>query len=197
MVVKIIAIVVGTLSFIHFGCASKTGMEEELLSSGPVISIDVDDKVKLEYLQNIKNSLKLYSQVILDLKYYHPRTNFRELANEIDKYVETYVDDILMDYDSVSSIDIGVEIAKIHLLVTSIYFDIGYNIRTLKYLELFHDHYQDDEYLLEKALDPRDIGYSSLGQGMRILEKKVFEELLPVIHGKMYPWKKAHGKKNP
>jgi hypothetical protein len=30
---------------------------------------------------------------------------------------------------------------------------------------------------------------------MRILEKKVFEEVLPVIHGKMYPWEKSHGKK--
>ena len=197
MVYKIIAIVVVTMPLFLFGCASNTGLEEELFSSGPVISIDVDDKVKLEYLKNIKNSLKLYRQIILDLKYYHPRYNFKELANEIDKYVETYVDDILADYNSVSSIDLGVEIAKIHLLVTSIYFDIGYNIRTLKYLALFHDHYQDDQYLLEKALDPRDIGYSSLGQGLRILEKKVFEELLPVIHGKMYPWEKAHGEKKP
>ena len=194
MVVKIIAIVVGALSFIHFGCASNTKMKEELLSSGPVISIDVDDKVKLEYLQNIKKSLKLYNQVILDLKYYHPRYNFKELANEIDKYVETYVDDILIEYDSVDSIDIGVEIAKIHLLVTSLYFDIGYYIQTFKYLELFHDHYHNDTYLLEKALDPRDIGYSSLSQGIRILEKRVLNEVVPVIHGKMYPWEKAHGK---
>jgi hypothetical protein len=195
MVAKIIAIVVGTLSLFYFGCASNTGLEEELFSAGSIISIDVDDKVKLEYLENIKNSLKLYRQVILDVRYYHPRSNFKELASEIDKYVETYIDDILIEYDSVGSIDISVEIAKIHLLVTSIYFDLGYNIRTLKYLELFHDHYHDDKYLLEKALDPRDIGYSSLGQGMRILEKKVFDEILPVIHGKMYPWEKTHGNK--
>ncbi len=197
MIVKTIVIVVGILSFFYFGCASNTGLEEELLSSGSVISIDVDDKVKLQYLQNIKNSLKLYQQVILDLKYYHPRYNFKELASEIDKYVDTYVDAILLASDSVSSIDIEVEIAKIHLLVTSIYFDIGYNIQTLKYLELFHDRYHSDAYLLEKALDPRDIGYYSLGEGMRILEKRVFHEVLPVVHGKMYPWGKAHGKNNP
>ena len=195
MVAKLIAIVAGILSIFYFGCASNTGLEEELFSAGSVISIDVDDKVKLEYLENTKNSLKQYRRVILDVRYYHPKDNFKELANEIDKYVETYVDEILIDYDSVDSIDISVEIAKIHLLVASIYFDLGYSIRTLKYLESFYDHYHNDTYLLEKALDPRDIGYSSLGQGITILEEKVFEEILPVIHGKMYPWKKTHGKK--
>ena len=194
MTIKIIAIVVVALSCFHYGCASDNGLEKALSSSGPLLSIDIDPEVKLEYLQNVENSLKSYNQIVLDLKYYHNRYNFRELAEETDKYVETYVHDILLDSESNSSIDIKVEIAKIHLLVTSLYFDIGYNIQGLKYLDLFHDRYHNDTYLLEKTLNPRDIGYSSLGQGLRTLKERALREVIPVVHGKMYPWRKAHGK---
>ena len=197
MTIKIIAMVILALSCFHYGCASDNGLDKELSSSGSFLSINIDHKAKLDYLQNVKNSLKLYNQIILDLKYYHNRYHFRELAEEIDKYVETYVNDILLDSESNSSIDIKVEIAKIHLLVTALYFDIGYNIQALKYLELFHDRYHNDKYLLEKTLNPDDIGYSSLGQGMSILEERARREVVPVIHGKMYPWEKAHGKNYP
>ena len=193
MIAKKIASVVMALSFFYFGCAANTGMEEKLTSPGPVISIDVDNKAKLKYLQNIKNSIKSYNRVILDIKYYH-RYNFKELAKEIEKYVETYVRDILLEPESNSSIETRVEIAQIHLLVTSLYLDIGYNINALTYLESFHDRYHNDASLLEKTLDPRDIGYSILGQGMRILEKRASSEVMPLVHGKVYPWEKSHGK---
>jgi hypothetical protein len=194
MIINRIAIVIVTLSCFHFGCASNTGLEEGLSSSGPLISIDVDNKAKVEYLRNVRNSLKSYHQVILDLKHYHYRYNFKDFAKEIDKYVETYVNDVLVDSDSNSGIDIKLEIAKIHLLVTSMYFDIGYNIKAVKYLQSFHDRYHSDTYLLEKTLNPRDIGYSTLGQGMRILEERALREVLPGVHGKIYPWKRPHGR---
>jgi len=169
-------------------------MEFELSPVAPLVSIDVDDAAKLEYLQNVKNSLKDYHEVVVDLKYYHDRTHFKELAQMIDKYVETYIDDILLNADPPGNIDIEIETAKIHLVVTSIYFDLGYQIKAVQYLESFHERYHADTYLLEKTLNPKDIGYSSLGQGMKILEKRAHRKILPVVHGKMYPWKKSHGK---
>ena len=197
MRVKIIASIVAALALYFLGCAADTGLEQELTSSGPVISIAVDDNAKLEYLQNVKDSMKSYQQVVLDIKYYHKRHHFKELAKEIDKYLDGYVADIVIKPDSGNSIEARMEIAKIHLLVISLYFDMDYNIKALKYLESFHERYHNDTYLLEKTLDPADIGYSSLGRGMKMLQARASSGLVPILHGKMYPWKKSRGKIDP
>ena len=194
MIVQKNATVVVALIFIFLGCAAKMGTEEELSFPGSVMSIDVQNKIKLEYLQNVKNSVKSYYQVILDIKYYHDQHNFNELAIEIEKYVETYVNDILQIPESNTGLEVRVEIAKIHLLVTALFFDMGYNTNALKYLESFHDRYHNDTYLLEKSIDPGDIGYATLGQGLMLLEKRASSGVVPVLHGKMYPWNKQHGK---
>jgi hypothetical protein len=197
MVVKKIASLFMALPFFCFGCAADTGLQEELVSAGPVISIDVDNKTKLAYLQNVKNSIKSYDQIILDIKNYHRKTNFKELAEEIENYVDTHVNEILIETQSNSSVETQVEIAKIHLLVIRLYINIGHKIKSLEYLKLFNDHYGRDTYLLEKSLNPRDIGYSTLGQGIKILEERANKGITPVVHGKMYPWKISRGKHYP
>ena len=195
MIVKRIAVVVVMLSCFHFGCASNSGQKAEFYPSGPVIPKYVDVKAKQEYLQNVKKSLKLYNQIILDIKYYHGRNNFDELAKEIDEYVNIFVKNILLDSELTSKIDVKVEIAKIHLLVISMYLDIGYNKQALKYLELFHDRYDNDKYLLDLTLNSKDIGYPTLGKGMRELEERALRGVEPLVHGTMYPWRKP--KKSP
>jgi hypothetical protein len=194
MRVKRIILILTVFSCFQLGCAADPEFELELSSTAPLVSIDVDDAAKLDYLGNLKRSLKYYRQVAVDLKYYHDPHNFKELAQMIDAYVQTYIDDILVAADSSGNIDIELEIAKIHLVVTSLYFDIGYQIKAVKYLESFHQRYHDDTYLLEKSLNPADIGYASLAQGMKFLEQRAHRKILPVVHGKMYPWDKAHGK---
>ena len=158
MMVKRLFIVFLTLTGLHVGCALQTGQEEVFSSSDPVTSIDVDIQAKREYLEHIKGSLKVYQNVILDVKYYHYRNNFKELAREIDQYVDTYVKNILIDSDLNSSLDIKLEVAKIHLLVTSIYLDINQRLKALEYLGWFRDRYHSDAALLGKALNPSDIG---------------------------------------
>ena len=194
MRVKSFIIIWMALSCFQFGCAPDPKMEFELSSITPLVSIDVNEAAKLEYLHNVKNRLKDYHEVVVDIKYYHDRSNLKELAGMIDKYVETYIDDVLLNADSSGNIDIEIETAKIHLVVIALYFDIGYQIKAVQYLESFHDRYHADTYLLEKSLNPKDIGYSSLGQGMKVMEQRAHRKILPVVHGKMYPWKKSHGK---
>ena len=194
MKTKIFITIVTVISCFIIGCATEPESQLELSSSGPLVSIDVDDAAKLDYLRNVKDMLKYYHEVVVDLRYYHKRHNFKELTHMIDRYVETYVDDILLDADSPGNIDMEIETAKIHLIVIALYFDIGYQIKAVKYLESFHDRYHADRYLLEKTLNPRDIGYSSLGQGMKVMEERAHRKILPVVHGKMYPWKKSRGK---
>jgi hypothetical protein len=188
------AAVVAAIMLIFFGCAAHTATDKELSFPGSVMSLDGQDKTKLEYLQNVKNSVKSYYQVILDIRYYHHQYNFDELAMEIEKYAGTYIDDILVVPETNTSLEVRVEIAKIHLLVAALFFDMGYNNNALKYLESFHDHYHNDTYLLEKSIDPGDIGYSTLGQGFKSLEKRASSGVVPVLHGKIYPWNKSHGR---
>jgi hypothetical protein len=194
MTIKIIAAVIGTLSCLHFGCASNTGQQTELTISGPVIPKYIDIKAKQEYMQNVKASLKLYNHVVLDIRNYHDRQNFKELAKEIDQYVEIYVKSILLDSELNGSMDLRVEIAKIHLSVISMYLDIGYYDQSWEYLELFDALYGSDKSLLDMTLNSKDIGYPTLGTGMRLLEERVRREGHRFIHGIMYP--RLQNKKN-
>jgi hypothetical protein len=194
MEIKRFLIIWIALCCLQLGCASEPKKEFALSPVAPLVSIDVDEAAKLDYLSNLKNRLKDYHEVAVDIKYYHDRTNFKELAAMIDEYIAAYIDDILLDADASGNIDIEIEIAKIHLVVIALYFDIGYQMKAVKYLESFHNRYHADTYLLEKTLNPKDIGYSSLGQGMKVLEQRAHRKILPVVHGKIYPWKKSHGK---
>jgi hypothetical protein len=192
------AILAVVFSCFQFGCAAPGPKpEEELSSAGSIIAIDVNDAAKLDYLQNVKNALKYYHRVVIDIKYYHNKSNFKELFEEIEKYVKTYVDKILFETDTSGNIDLKLETAKIHLVLTSLYFDIGYQMKAVKYLESFYERYHADTYLLEKTLNPRDIGFFSLGQGMKILEQIAHRKVQPEVHGPLYPWKKSSGKNYP
>ncbi|UCH23083.1 MAG: hypothetical protein JSU83_07725 [Deltaproteobacteria bacterium] len=194
MIVKRIAVFVLMLACFHFGCASNSGQKAEFYPSGPVIPKHVDIKAKQEYLRTVRKSLKLYNQVMLDIKRYHGSYNFKELAKEIDKYVNIYVKNILLDSELNSSIDSRVEVAKIHLLVTSMYLDIEYDDHAREYLELFHELYQNDTYLLDMTLNSNDVGYPSLGIGMKELEERAFRKVKPSVHGTMYPRNKPKKK---
>ncbi len=187
MTIKIIAAVIVSLSWLNLGCVSNTGQETGLTTSGPVIPKYIDIKVKQEYVKNVKASLKLYNQVILDIKYYHDRHNYKELAKEIDKYVKVYVKSILLDSELNGSMDTRVEIAKIHLFVISMYLDIDYDDRAWEYLKLFHALYDSDKYLLDMTLNSGDIDYPTLGTGMRLLEERALRNGHPFMHGIMYP----------
>jgi hypothetical protein len=189
--------VFAVLHLLYFGCTANSGIEQKLSPSGPVLSIDVDSEAKLAYLQNVKNSIKAFNQVVLDLRYYHRNVNFIELVEEIESYVENYVDEVLLDSEANSGIETRMEIGKLHLLVVQLYMDMGYRIKPVEYLEIFHKRYDRDAVLLEKSLDPDDIGYSTLGQGMRMLEERAYKEMRPLVHGKVYPWKKSRGKVYP
>jgi hypothetical protein len=181
---KTTIIVMVMLSCFYYGCASNSGLKEELSSSGPVISIDVNDETKMAYLGDIKHTLNLYSQLLADLKYYHKPNSTRELSQEIDEYVETYVNDFLFNSDSNGSVDVQMEVAKIHLLVVSLYLDMGDTIKAQGYLKSFSERYHKDTYLLAKTLNSKDIGYQSLEQGMDELTERARRERAPAVNEK-------------
>jgi hypothetical protein len=184
MTIKIIAAISVILSCLQLGCVSNTGQKSELPTLGPVIPKYIDIKAKQEYVQNVKASLKLYNHVILDIKYYHGKHN------------KIYVKDILLDSELNGSMDTRVEIAKIHLFVISMYLDIGYYDRVGEYLELFHDLYDSDKYLLDMTLNSGDVDYPSLGTGMRLLEERALRERHLFPHGLMYPRRKIQNNSN-
>ena len=166
------------------GCASKKGVNGDLLPSDPVILTDVNDKTKMTYLDDIKNTLKMYHQLLSDLKSYHKSASSRELSKEINDYIETYVANFIMNHDSNSSIDVRMEVAKIHLQVVSLYLAMGDPVKAQSYLTAFSEFYQKDTYLLEKTLNNDDIGYSSLGEGLDILAQRVRQEMTPETNDK-------------
>ena len=173
MMVKRIAIVIVALFCFLSGCAPKTVQEPVFAIPSPILPSYVDIEAKQKYVQNIKYTLTLYRRVILDIKTYHQKFRLEELATEADKYINKYVSTMLTDSDLGNDVENNVEIAKLYLLVASIYVDVGYKKQAREYLRLFRNRYDNDEHLLDLTLNSMDIGYPTLGEGMRELQERV------------------------
>ena len=173
MMVKRIAIVIVALSCFLSGCASDTVQEPVFAIPSPILPSYVDIEAKQKYVQNIKYTLILYRRVILDIKNYHQQFRLEELATEADKYIDMYVSTMLTDSDLGNDVETKVEIAKLYLLVTSIYLEVGYKRQAREYLKSFRNRYENDKHLLDLTLNSMDIGYSTLGEGISELEERV------------------------
>ena len=81
---------------------------------------------------------------------------------------------MLTDSDLYSSVETKVELAKLYLVIISLYLDIGDKWRAREYLESFHSRYEKDKHLYDMSVNSMGIGYFTLGEGIRDLEKRLF-----------------------
>jgi hypothetical protein len=92
----------------------------------------------------------------------------------LDEYISTYVEPILSDYDLSKSTETSAEIAKLYLVITSLYYKIDDKKQARKYIKLFQRRYGENKDVFDLTLNSTDIGYSTLGEGMSELEAMVY-----------------------
>ena len=142
----------------------------------PIILTCMDIKKKRGYISNAKETLKLFRLVVCDTRTREKTLSVHELGREAHKYMEMYVKPIINDSEAIENSETKIETATLHLLCAFLYFDIaGYNNVT-QYLDLINTRYGKDSYLLSMRIDQKDIGFATLAQGVKELQKR-----LPVV----------------
>jgi hypothetical protein len=84
-----------------------------------------------------------------------------------------YVNPILNDTYRNDNVEINVLVAKLHFVVISLYFNLDNKKQVKEYLQLFHQRFGNDKDFSDLTLDSIDIGYSTLGEGIREFEQRV------------------------
>lgn len=174
MNIKRFACVILAIPYLFSACASETVVNEP--SYPPpwqIMPTDVDSKIRQEYMQKIEDQLILFHRVILDAKTYHPKSKFDGLTKEVHKYIHLFVNPIFTDTNQDKNIEDDVVIAKLYFLVILIYSNIDSEKQARKYLELFHERYDNQKNISELPLNYININYHTLGEGIKELEKKV------------------------
>ena len=162
------------LFLLVFGCSSKEIVYEPTYAlPKQTIPANIDIKAKRKHMYNLQHTLLLYNVLIDNIKYYHPKSNLDSLASELDKYINTYVEPLLIDYDLTKNNETSVEIAKFYLILASIYYKLDENKQVRKYINLFHTRYGENKDYFDLTLNSTNLGYSTLGDGMRELAEKV------------------------
>ena len=174
MIINKVTIFILILSTFFISCASRNVQERDFIFSSPVMPRNIDIKTKQKYIKHIGHVLTIFNKVVSNTKNYHPNSNYQDLTYELDRYVNIYVSPILTDHSLDSDLETKLEIAKLYLVIISLYHDIGDNWQAGEYLKLFHSRYENDKHMFDMTLNPMDIGYPTVGEGVRELEKKVY-----------------------
>ncbi len=139
----------------------------------PIILTRMNIKKKKEYISNAKETLKLFRLVVCDTRTREKTLSVHELGREAHKYMEMYVKPIMNDSEAIENSETKIETATLHLFCAFLYFDIaGYNNVT-QYLDLINTRYGKDSYLLSMRIDQKDIGFATLAQGVKELQKRL------------------------
>ena len=173
MIVKRFSIILILFCFI-FGCASKTVVHEPPHAlPWNIMPTKVDVKVKQKHIEDITRMLVSYHSVLSNTKMYHPESNLDDLSIEVNKYIYMFVNPILNDTYEDDSIEINVLVAKLHFVVISLYFNIDNKKQVREYLQLFHQRYGNYKDFSDLTINSMDIGYSTLGEGIKEFEQRV------------------------
>jgi hypothetical protein len=138
-----------------------------------IIPTNINVQAKRENMRDVEHTLLLYHNLIDNIKIYHPKSNLNSFADELHKYIKTYVEPVLSDYDLSKNSETSAEIAKMYLIITSLYYKIDEEKHARKYIKLFQRRYGDNKDFFDLTLNSTDIGYSTLGEGMTELAVKV------------------------
>lgn len=133
-----------------------------------------DIKKKKKYIRSTKKNLKLFALIADNANKREEATGSRkELCREAKKYIEIYVKPILNDSEAIQHLETKLEIAKLHLLTVILYFDLALYNQAQDYLNLINRRYGNDLAFLGTTIDQTDIGFSTLAEGVKDLQKKI------------------------
>jgi len=141
-------------------------------SPSPIILTHSDIDKKKVYINRIKETLLNFRTVAHDTAKLEDDVCVKEIGREANSYVKTYVEPILDDPDAVGNLETNAEIAKLHLLSASLYFEMAGYFQSKFYLERLIEQYESD-FLSGITINQMHIGYSTVAEGIKGLQKRI------------------------
>lgn len=157
---------------------SKTGEDEASRyyytthSPSPIVLTHADIDKKKVYISRAKETLINFRTMARDTGKRKDEVFIKEVGREANSYVKIYVEPILNDPDAIGNLETKAEIAKLHLLSASLYFELSGYFQSKFYLERLVEQYESD-FLSGITIDQMHIGYSTVAEGIKDLQKRI------------------------
>jgi hypothetical protein len=163
------AVIVSAFLFMAWGCGSPL-----TVSPRPAVLSELTLLQKQQYISNATSTLKNFLASAQDSGSRRQFSDRKELALEVNRYVELRVDPIVHDVEAGEHPETRLEVAKLQFLCAKLYLALGENLESWEVLREMERRYADQPDVLQAALDPRELGFDNLGDGIRTLKKRVF-----------------------
>jgi hypothetical protein len=161
-----------TSVFILFcGCAPDPPRRPEVVSY-------LDVTQKQQYIQNAMSTLKIFHEAAIDLRSRRKPMARKELAEEVDHYIDVQVKPIIGDFEANHNLKTRLQVAELQLLSGLVYLELKEYDEALALLNTMKRRYSDSPELLSAAIDRKYIGFRNLEDGMRVLNERLWREFL-------------------
>jgi hypothetical protein len=157
--------------FLVLSCGCSVSQRENNLK--PAVVGHMDMSRKKDYILNNKETLKNFLVTAQDITTRQKPLVLQELSVEAKKYIEAYVDPIVADFEADKNLETRLEIAKLELLSGLLYAELSAYREARDSLSQMTKRYSKDSTFLNGSIDPNDIGYGSLDEGMQALKEKI------------------------
>ncbi len=157
---------------------SKTGEDEASRyyytthSPSPIILTHADIDKKKVYISRAKETLMHFRTMARDTAMRKEEVFIKEVGREANSYVKIYIEPILNDPDAIGNLETKAEIAKLHLLSASLYFELAGYFQSKFYLERLVEQYEND-FLSGITIDQMHLGYGTVAEGIKDLQKRI------------------------
>ncbi len=141
-------------------------------SPSPIILTHADIDKKKVYIRRTKETLIHFRTLARDTGKRKDDVFVKEIGREANSYVKIYVEPILNDPDAVGNLETKAEIAKLHLLSASLYFELAGYFQSKFYLERLIEQYEND-FLSGITINQMHIGYGTIAEGIKDLQKRI------------------------
>lgn len=153
------------------GCSSPTFYPPP--HPAEVSSMDV--AAKQAHIAKVKETLKIFRASARDLRSRGKSRELQQLTEEADRYIAWQVRPIVNDFEADNDLRTRLEVAKLQLLTGLVYLEMASpEWRLYKLLSAMEKRYADQPEILSASLDYHDIGFDTIGDGMRSLEEQRF-----------------------
>lgn len=184
-------------ALLFFGCASQYETDElsvaENAAAPPKTFVNIDPdrpfmktgvpgflavanadlEKKKKYIADAKRNLAKFRLVAENARRLKIKID-NELVRESDRYVRRYVIPLLNDTEVAADRETAFDIAKLHLLSTLLYCDVGSFAEAERFAGKFGERYGEDSVLLTRKIHENDvIGFHSIREGLGHVRKQL------------------------
>jgi hypothetical protein len=170
-------LLVGALFLLLAGCC---GCNRTNWPASPALG-HMEVSQKLAYMDNVRQTLTVFRTSLHDIEQHTPEISPEEepvcdenqFSCEVYKYVEVYAMPIIMDEGARTNLQTRREVAQINLLSAYAFYQIQQYRKARSLVQLFENQYGEDPSILNSPVDSGDMGYSTFGEGLRLLKRKL------------------------